>query len=446
MSWLDSLFLAYRTIKSNSSPFPQRSAVNYIGATVTDDPVNDVTTVTLSGSGTDAISLQGRTVSSSAPNDGDALVWVTANNDWEPQPGGSPTPTGTGFIHITSGSQDAAAKLVDTADINASQVTYAKIQDSIAWSVLGRSSSTSGAISAVNSTAGGEVLKNNGLSLTFSTLNGTEIDNAAITYAKIQDVAACSVIGRSANSSGVSAAISAASNNTLLKRTVDALTFATVVNADVDAAAAIDGSKINPNFGAQIVRADRYRSDAGIDVPTIALLNAGSGEDIIAFTSGSSSDRVAMSCLGDDLYIGSRNDGTSNRVANIYESATTSKTQNVGGVANNKATTSKFQTYLGRRVNVSNVSAGSPYDALSTQETIAIGAIAAPFTVNLPSTGLDNGDEYTIKDATGVAATYNITVAGNGHNIDSASTYVLTANYQSVTVRYNSSLGVWMIV
>lgn len=39
-----------------------------------------------------------------------------------------PAPTGTGFEHITAGARDAAAKLVDTADVNNSQITYAKFQ------------------------------------------------------------------------------------------------------------------------------------------------------------------------------------------------------------------------------------------------------------------------------------------------------------------------------
>jgi hypothetical protein len=41
--------------------------------------------------------------------------------------GAGTVPTGTGFTHITAGVQDAAAKLVDTADINNLQVTAGKI-------------------------------------------------------------------------------------------------------------------------------------------------------------------------------------------------------------------------------------------------------------------------------------------------------------------------------
>ena len=64
-------------------------------------------------------------------------------------------PTGTGFRHVTAGVEDAAAKLVDTADINDLQVTsikiandavtYAKIRDFTAASrLLGRGSAAGG--------------------------------------------------------------------------------------------------------------------------------------------------------------------------------------------------------------------------------------------------------------------------------------------------------------
>jgi hypothetical protein len=54
---------------------------------------------------------------------------------------GGATPTGTGFRHVTAGVEDAAAKLVDTADVNDDQITYAKVQNvSAASRLLGRGS------------------------------------------------------------------------------------------------------------------------------------------------------------------------------------------------------------------------------------------------------------------------------------------------------------------
>lgn len=59
------------------------------------------------------------------------------------------------------------------------------------------------------------------------------IANDAVTDAKLRESAGVSVIGRSANSTGNPADIVAASNNQVLKRVSDALSFASVVEADL---------------------------------------------------------------------------------------------------------------------------------------------------------------------------------------------------------------------
>jgi hypothetical protein len=68
---------------------------------------------------------------------------------------GPATPTGTGFTHITSGTQDAAAKLVDTADINNDQVTFAKMQNIATDRLLGRDSSGTGDVEEIGVSGSG---------------------------------------------------------------------------------------------------------------------------------------------------------------------------------------------------------------------------------------------------------------------------------------------------
>ncbi len=68
-------------IRDDGTDQTPRAAINFIGATVADNEADDSVDITVSG--------------------------------------GS-TPTGTGFTHITAGSQDAAAKLVENADVHAS--------------------------------------------------------------------------------------------------------------------------------------------------------------------------------------------------------------------------------------------------------------------------------------------------------------------------------------
>lgn len=66
---------------------------------------------------------------------------------WAVPPSGGSPPTGTGFRHVTSGTEDGASKLVDTADINDDQVTYGKIQNVSATDrLLGRDTAAAGNI------------------------------------------------------------------------------------------------------------------------------------------------------------------------------------------------------------------------------------------------------------------------------------------------------------
>jgi len=54
------------------------------------------------------------------------------------------------------------------------------------------------------------------------------------------------------------------------------------------------------------------------------------------------------------------------------------------------------------------------------------------------------GKTYIIKDYIGSASINNITVQGNGANIDGASSYLMNSNYSSITVIYNGTA--WSIV
>jgi hypothetical protein len=80
------------------------------------------------------------------------------------------------------------------------------------------------------------------------------IANNAVSNAKLRDSAALSVIGRSANSSGDPGDIAAATDGHVLRRSGTALGFGTLVNAGIASNAAIDGTKISPDFGSQEIK------------------------------------------------------------------------------------------------------------------------------------------------------------------------------------------------
>ena len=87
-----------------------------------------------------------------------AANFLRGDSTWQVVAGGS-TPTGTGFEHVTGGVEDAASKLVETADVSNDQITYAKIQNVSATDrLLGRSTAGAGDVEEITCTAAGRAL------------------------------------------------------------------------------------------------------------------------------------------------------------------------------------------------------------------------------------------------------------------------------------------------
>ena len=104
-------------------------------------------------------------------------------------------------------------------------------------------------------------------------------------------------------------------------------------------------------------------------------------------------------------------------------------------------TTTKFITFQGRRVKVTTVTSGSanPFTIAASDEVISITTINAPWQINLPASPTA-GDTYTIKDSNGNAALFNITVSGNGVNIDGGfASVVLMTNFTQATFTYSGA-------
>ena len=120
------------------------------------------------------------------------------------------TPTGTGFRHATVGVEDAATKLVDTADINADQVTFPKIQNIPTDSLIGRDTAGTGdpEVVLLNVTLGmdgagnlrREALSGDVTAPTGS--NTTTIAAAVVTNPKLANMAQDTIKGRVVASTG----------------------------------------------------------------------------------------------------------------------------------------------------------------------------------------------------------------------------------------------------
>jgi len=81
---------------------------------------------------------------------------------------------------------------------------------------------------------------------------------------------------------------------------------------------------------------------------------------------------------------------------------------------------------------------------LKSQNYIPINnTTGAPFSINLPLAPV-SGENHTVKDWLGNAATYAITVNGNGYNIDESSSYSMNFNYQAENFMFAfGKWGVW---
>jgi len=100
--------------------------------------------------------------------------------------------------------------------------------------------------------------------------------------------------------------------------------------------------------------------------------------------------------------------------------------------------TDKFIFAKGWRRNVSMISSSGTYNVLDMDDYIAVVSLSAAFQINLPASPMI-GDTYEVKDTTGNAVTFNITISGNGKNIDGAGTFVLTQAYASAAFTYTGT-------
>lgn len=100
------------------------------------------------------------------------------------------------------------------------------------------------------------------------------------------------------------------------------------------------------------------------------------------------------------------------------------------GAASSPAWSSQFSAYTATAIS---------YQVLITDNTIGVTSTAAARTITMPNAGMITGQIWTVKDESGGALTNNITINGNGANIDDAATFVLNNNYGAVNIYWNGT-------
>lgn len=153
---------------------------------------------------------------------------------WRQSTGGGSVPTGTGFTHITAGIQDGAAKLVDTADINASQVTNAKLANMAANTVKVEATGVAAAPQDLV-VAANTVLGRAGANVVAAALVNAQIAANTITHASEAQPAANTVAGNW-TAGAANMADNAVGANTVVGRVAGNIVAAQLVGAQVAAA------------------------------------------------------------------------------------------------------------------------------------------------------------------------------------------------------------------
>lgn len=134
-----------------------------------------------------------------------------------------------------------------TIDPNA--VSDAKFRQSAGLSVVGRASNTTGNVADITAANDGEVLRRSGTTLGFGQVATAGLADNSVSDAKIRQSAGLSVVGRSANTTGNVADITAGTDGHVLRRSGTTLGFGQVATAGV-ADAAITDAKVATGISA----------------------------------------------------------------------------------------------------------------------------------------------------------------------------------------------------
>lgn len=90
------------------------------------------------------------------------------------------------------------------------------------------------------------------------------------------------------------------------------------------------------------------------------------------------------------------------------------------------------------------ISANSTLDE-NTDHVVLVDVTGGAVTVTLPAAPVD-GTIFQIKDMYGNAEVENITIDGNGKNIDGAASFVMAVDFQSSTVLYDAGADEWFLL
>ena len=218
----------------------------------------------------------------------------------------------------------------------------------------------------------------------------------------------------------------------VVKATAGVLSSGLLVDADVDAAAAIAGTKIDPDFGSQNIE-----TTGSVTSGSLQLTGLGTGIVHSDGTGNLSSSAIvdadvdaaaAIAGTKIDPDFGSQNVVTSGDVSG--GSLTTTGLASLGG---------------GQKVKLSTLITTN-YSATTSDYILQVDSTSGALTIDLPSAATAGaGTVIIIKDASGAAEANNIIVAPNGMDTVDGGTYTITDTYASVTFVSNG-VDKWLAI
>lgn len=203
---------------------------------------------------------------------------------------------------------------LDTPSFAANSVTDPKLRDSGPLSVIGRSANSTGDPADISGVTNGQILRIQGGTLGFGTIETAGIGADQVTDPKLRDSGPLSVIGRSANSTGDPGDISAtAASGAVLRESGSALGFGTIATAGI-----------------------------GANQVTLAKIAQGSARSVIGVTGNATADYADIQAGTDGHVL--RRSGTSVAFGTIADAAVPTNTLSLSKLVNASAT----DTFLAR--------------------------------------------------------------------------------------------------
>ena len=181
---------------------------------------------------------------------GDGLSWAgnTLNAEVETSDLHDPVTLAGSPDYLTLAGQVITRALIDLTSHVTGRLPFANYQQGTALSVVGRSENSTGDVANISAGTNHQVLRRSGTTLGFGAidLSQTAATTGLLPYNRFSNGTALSVVGRAANSTGVQASIAAGTDHQVLRRSGTALGFGAIA---LDQSAAVTGALGATNGG-----------------------------------------------------------------------------------------------------------------------------------------------------------------------------------------------------